>query len=123
MTKLFLMLMMVSVWSGCGKEVELVRENKNGVLYEEYEVYRDETNKQLVRHGFYRQYYPNKSYKEERNYKDGKLDGKWVSYWENGQIQTEGNWKDGKQDGKLVVYDKNGQILIERYYKDGERID
>jgi antitoxin component YwqK of YwqJK toxin-antitoxin module len=62
----------------------------------------------------------------ERNYKDGKLDGK-MTLWEYGQRKSVVNFKDGKIDGKVTVWpatalgfsiDSNG----EAYFKDGKCI-
>ena len=116
MIKLFLMLMMVSVWSGCGKEIEVVKEGDI-----EYEVYRDETNNKPIKHGYYKEYHPDKSYKVVGNFVEGKQDGKWVWYWENGKIKLEVNYKDGKVgDGKWVEYHESGKVKLERNYKDGK---
>ena len=41
-------------------------------------------------------YYENGQIRFEKNYKDGKADGKWTYWHENGQIEEEGNWKDGE---------------------------
>jgi len=118
MTKRLLMLMMVGVWSGCGKEIEVVKEEEGDI---EYEVYRDETNNKPTKHGYYKVYHPNKSYKVVGKFKDGKQDGKWVSYNETGQIILESNYKDGKLEGKVVGYYENGQVKEEGNYKDGEK--
>ena len=42
-----------------------------------------------------RNYYENGPLKEEKNYKDEKLDGKWITFFENSQIIIEKNFKDG----------------------------
>ena len=54
-------------------------------------------------------YYINGPIKTEKNYKDGKRDGKWTEWYENGQIKEVENYKDGDQDGKWIVWYKNGQ--------------
>ena len=46
----------------------------------------------------------------EKNYKDGKRDGKWTEWHENGLIESEKNYKDGKEDGKWTQWYENGQI-------------
>ena len=92
MTKLLLILMMVSVWSGCGKEIEVVKEGDK-----EYEVFRDETNNKPIKHGYYKEYHPDKTYKVVGNFIDGKEEGKWVGYYEYGKVESEGNCKDGEE--------------------------
>ena len=67
-----------------------------------------------------REYHENRKIKEEKNYKDGKKDGKWTYFHENGQIRLEENWKDGKKDGKWTWYYENGKIEYERNYKGGK---
>jgi antitoxin component YwqK of YwqJK toxin-antitoxin module len=64
--------------------------------------------------------YDEKNIKEEINYKDGKVDGRWVSYYQNGQIQGEIIFKDGKVDGRFVSYCENGVKKEETNYKDGK---
>jgi len=67
-----------------------------------------------------REYHKNGKIKEERNYKDGKRDGKLTLYHENGQIRVEGNLKDENADGKRTTYYEDGQIESEGNYKDGK---
>ncbi len=42
-------------------------------------------------------WYKNGQKREERTYKDGKLDGLLTSWYENGQKSWEGTYKDGKR--------------------------
>ena len=58
----------------------------------------------------------------EKNYKDGKLDGKWTEWDDNGQINSVANYKDGKLDGKSTWWNKKGQEVKQKNYKDGEYI-
>ena len=46
----------------------------------------------------------------ERNYKDGKQEGKAAWYYDNGQIWYEGNYKDEIRDGKWTYYNEDGSI-------------
>ena len=46
----------------------------------------------------------------ERNYNDGKRDGKEVWYYKNGQISYEGNYKDGKKFGKWTYFNEDGSL-------------
>jgi len=43
----------------------------------------------------YEEYYYNGQKDKEETYKNGELDGLWISWFENGQKKTEGTWKDG----------------------------
>ena len=49
-------------------------------------------------------------------YLNGRQDGKWISFYKNGNI----NWKDGKLNGKYVIYENNGRKSTETIYKDGK---
>mgnify|MGYP000073596716 CR=1 FL=1 len=53
----------------------------------------------------------------EKNYKDGKEDGKSIEWYLNGQIKSERNYKEGKKDGNWTEWYKNGQLKIEKNYK------
>ena len=64
-------------------------------------------------------YYSNGQIKLERNYKDGREDGKWTWRYKNDQLLSKGNYKDGFYDGKWTTWYENGQIKSERNYKDG----
>jgi antitoxin component YwqK of YwqJK toxin-antitoxin module len=70
--------------------------------------------------GKYTLYYYNGEIKSEKNFKDGKKDGKWTLYHENGQRRSEENYIDGRGDGKYTYYYENGQIRGEENYKDGK---
>ena len=48
--------------------------------------------------------------KTQRNYKEGKKDGKWLSYYDNGQILEEVNYKKGYYDGKNITFHSNGEV-------------
>ena len=69
-----------------------------------------------------REYSENGQIEEERNYIDGKREGKYTYYYENGKIRKEGNFKDDEMDGKWIWYYENGQIRFEGNYKDGKLV-
>ena len=56
----------------------------------------------------------------DRNYNDGKLDGRLYDWYEDGQQKSEENLKDGKEDGTWLYWHANGQKSSERNYKDGK---
>ena len=43
-------------------------------------------------------------------------------YYENGQVQQEGFFKDGKLDGKWVSFDESGNKKAEAQYSSGEKV-
>lgn len=63
-------------------------------------------------------YYENGQIESEKNYKDGKLEGKFIDWYKNGQKFIEGNYKDFKPDDKWTFWKKNGKKEEERFYKD-----
>ena len=111
-----LMVMGLMVGVGCGgKEIEVVKKDN-----EEYEIYRDETNNKPIKHGFYKEYYPDKSYKTTGNFVDGKQEGKWVWYDEDGEVEGEKNYVDGKPEVKSVIYYETGEVWVEGNYVNGK---
>ena len=60
---------------------------------------------------------------EERNYKNGQLDGAVKIYDERTfKLKQEAEYKDGLQDGFFRYYDENGNVTLEYEYKKGEKI-
>jgi antitoxin component YwqK of YwqJK toxin-antitoxin module len=88
MTKLLLILMVVSLWSGCGgdsptgdgkgKLLVWTTNYDDGSVKEEYQYYHHPDNNQRVKDGWYKSYYSNGGYEEVTTYTDGKLDGELV---------------------------------------------
>ena len=60
----------------------------------------------------------------EGEYKEGrKWNGKFVWCYENGQIKEEINYKDGELNGKFVLYDEEGNITHTECFEMGESVD
>jgi antitoxin component YwqK of YwqJK toxin-antitoxin module len=60
---------------------------------------------------------------EERNYKNGQLDGSVKVYDERTfKLKQEAEYKDGLQDGFFRYYDENGNVTLEYEYKKGEKV-
>ena len=114
--------LVVGVLSGCGKEIEVVKKTQpiTGILIEEYEVYRDDKSNKPIKHGYYKSYYEDGSYKDVGQYEDGYAEGKYVWYYKSGVVGSEGNYVDGKAEGKEVGYYKSGEVKEERNYVDGK---
>jgi len=68
------------------------------------------------------EWHSNGQKKTERNYKSDKLDGKWVEWHSNGEQSLEALYKSGKVDGKLSQWSRKGKLLVENNYKEGECI-
>ena len=106
-----------------GKEIKKF-EAKRGVLnFESYSEYGSlETIGSLkngLREGLFK-FYSNNSLLSEKNYKNGKLDGKANTYFPNGSIKIECEYKDNELDGYFTRYFENGKIEEEGWYKNGK---
>ena len=97
-----------------------------------------------LKQGKYKSYYRNGKIKEERCYKDGKLEGECTGYFlngnpavkcnfRNGGINKECKWyygngklniecchKNNKLDGEYRSYYRNGNPLVKCHYKNGK---
>lgn len=60
--------------------------------------------------------------KEEKSYKNGKLDGVSKSFYTDGKLEHERNFKAGKQDGKELRYDYDGTLRMDHNYKNGKQV-
>ena len=62
--------------------------------------------------------------KDRLYYLNGKQDGKWISFYKNGNIKSIVNWKDGKLNGKYIiyVYNSNGTYRTKGAYSMGKPI-
>ena len=113
MIRLLRLVMMVGVlvgMSGCGKDsstgpseeitegpqgqtLEVKTEEwDNGNIKVEFQYYRD--GGAVIKHGYYKSYYESGKVGLERNFVDGKQQGKLVSYYENGKVKKETNYKE-----------------------------
>jgi len=57
-------------------------------------------------------YYKSGKPKQEKNYKNGDLNGNLISYWENGKIHTKGKYENNYRIGIWKTYDKKGKLLL-----------
>ena len=63
-------------------------------------------------------YYDNGNVQQEGFFKDGKLDGVWVSYDEKGHKKAVGEYTDGVKTGKWIFFNENN--LSEVAYVDNK---
>ena len=61
-------------------------------------------------------FYKNGKPKQEKNYKNGDLNGNLISYWVNGTIPTKGKYKNNQRIGIWETYDKRGKLLLTEEY-------
>ncbi len=57
----------------------------------------------------------------EANYKAGKVDGKYSSYFQDGKIEEENFYKNGLRNGKWLTYNKKGEVLRTEVYKNDKK--
>ncbi|MEO7978317.1 membrane-binding protein [Flavobacterium sp.] len=61
-------------------------------------------------------YYENGKVQQEGFFKEGKLDGLWVSYDENGNKKAIAEYTDGLKTGKWIYFNDNNICQVD-YYK------
>ena len=88
---------------------KLIKYRSNGIKVIKFNIGDNDYDKTMV-------YYKSGKPKQEKNYKNGNLNGNLISYWENGKIHTKGKYQNNYRIGKWETYDKKGKlILIENY--------
>ena len=61
-------------------------------------------------------FYKNGNPKQEKNYKNGILNGNLFSFWDNGIIHTRGKYKNKHRTGVWETFDEKGNLLISEEY-------
>ena len=108
--KVLASLVILGVLMGCKNETCTNLVFKNGVTYQDGEVYSGVCN--TYREGHLR---------STQEYLDGLDHGEWTFYFSNGQIQTQGTFEKGKRIGIWSYFYENGQLSQEAHYKDGRQ--
>lgn len=65
-------------------------------------------------------YHPNGTIAQERWFKDGKLQGEWITFDVSGKRLASRQYDDGKRTGKWLFWSENGDALREITYADGK---
>lgn len=92
----------------------------NGAPQKRYRI-RLMSDKSIVRHGPYIEYYPNGNQFKRGHYTNGLQDGQWVYWYANGKIAKHGKYKLGEHDGRWVYRSKEGLKRREENYVAGKR--
>lgn len=71
--------------------------------------------------GSYISYDSNGKKMSEANYKEGKIEGKQTSYFQNGKIEEETFYKNGLKEGAWLTYNKEGKKIREENYKNDQK--
>ena len=66
-------------------------------------------------------YHENGQLLSEGAFKNGKTEGPWVLYYDNGRLSMKGTFKNGKYEGPWVFYHNNGQLEMKGDFKNGDR--
>jgi len=60
-------------------------------------------------------YYDNGVVQQQGFFKDGKLDGKWVSFDESGNKKAEAQYSNGEKVGKWMFWNQDNSVAIVEY--------
>ncbi len=66
-------------------------------------------------------YHENGTIQQVGKFKDGKLEGKWISYSENGNVQTIAQYKEGLKNGKWQFFETTN--IIKEVHYNNNRIE
>ncbi len=67
-------------------------------------------------------FYKNGRVKQEKNYKNGELNGNLVSYWDNGLVHTKGQYENNKRIGVWNTYNKRGKLVLSENHMSGRLV-
>ena len=60
---------------------------------------------------------------QQGRFKNGVMEGPWVTYHNNGQLEMKGDFKNGDREGLWIDYYDNGQLNKKGNYKNGVKVD
>lgn len=118
------------------KQSETIKKENNDILYHKdesipltgyvFSEYGDETPfteyfvMRGVKHGRYREYYPNGSLKVEVSYRNGEQDGIFQEWYIDGSMKKQSHYLNGVLNGLLISWGEDGDKNQEINYVDGE---
>ncbi len=88
---------------------KLTKYRANGIKVIKFNIGENNYDKTMV-------FYKNGNPKQEKNYKNGNLDGNLISYYENGQVHTKGKYKNNYRVGEWITFDPKGKVLLSETY-------
>ena len=88
---------------------KLTKYRSNGIKVIKFNIGKNNYDKTMV-------FYKNGKPKQEKNYKNGNLDGNLISYYENGQVHTKGKYKNNYRVGEWTTFDRKGKVLLSETY-------
>lgn len=72
--------------------------------------------------GDFKEWYANGQIKEQKTYKDGKLEGPSITWWQNGQMNTSVHYVEGREQGVMRMWKQDGSPNGECRYEAGVRL-
>ncbi|MDB3950296.1 hypothetical protein N9403_01525 [Gammaproteobacteria bacterium] len=105
------------------KNINYVKGKKNGI----YEMFYSDNGQLYIRdsytndlqNGLYERFSRIGIIREQKSFKDGKLDGYWIQFLDDGSLQIKTKYKDGKKDGLQETFHTNGKISHRKNYING----
>lgn len=70
--------------------------------------------------GISKKWYDTKKLMEQRNYRNGKKNGKQIAFWENGHKKFEFTAKDDAYEGEMQEWNNEGKLIHLANYKSGQ---
>ena len=91
------------------KKNKLTKYRSNGIRVMKFMIGQNNYDKTMV-------YYKSGKPKEEKNYKNGCLEGNLISYWENGNIHTKGKYRKNRRTGTWETFNIRGKLVLSEKY-------
>ena len=89
---------------------KIIKYRSNGIKVTKFNIGENNYDKTMV---FYKSGKP----KQEKNYKNGSLNGNLISYWENGNVHTRGQYRRNYRVGTWETFNKKGKLIHSENHK------
>ena len=89
---------------------KIIKYRSNGIQVTKFNIGENNYDKTMI---FYKSGKPH----QEKNYKNGSLNGNLISYWENGNVHTRGQYERNCRIGTWETFDKKGNLIHSEDYK------
>ena len=89
---------------------KIIKYRSNGIQVTKFNIGENNYDKTMI---FYKSGKPH----QEKNYKNGSLNGNLISYWENGNVHTRGQYERNCRIGTWETFDKRGNLIHSEDYK------
>ncbi|WP_081867922.1 toxin-antitoxin system YwqK family antitoxin [Hymenobacter sp. IS2118] len=72
------------------------------------------------RHGAYKATFANNTPERFGEYRNGLMQGEWLTYYPDGQLQKKGRYRNGQEEGEWTSYFPNGKVESVYQYQGGD---